>query len=130
MRGPGPSHPQPHPYARRKACGPPPLARRWFLNRRRFTLDDPDSSSIAGRRASGFLQVSLSKVTRHLHRGTTPATRAESPPMNANDYSGPIATKRAHRRRCPRTSAAFRFESRLASQVRSPGRQAAYRKNH
>jgi hypothetical protein len=30
------------------------------------TLEDPDSSSMAGRRASGFLQVSLSKVTRHL----------------------------------------------------------------
>ena len=31
----------------------------------RSKLAAPDSSSIAGRRASGFLQVSLSKVTRH-----------------------------------------------------------------
>ena len=29
---------------------------------------EPDSNSIAGRRASGFLQVSLSKVSRHTHR--------------------------------------------------------------
>jgi hypothetical protein len=34
----------------------------------RSTRDDPDSSSIAGRRASGFLQVSLSKVPRHPHQ--------------------------------------------------------------
>ena len=52
---------------------------------------DPDSSSIAGRRASGFLQVSLSKVPRHLHRGARPASCAETPPMNASDYSGVIA---------------------------------------
>ena len=43
----------------------------------------PTSSSIAGRRASGFLQVSLSKVSRHPHRGARPASRAETPPMNA-----------------------------------------------
>ena len=47
----------------------------------------PHSSSIAGRRASGFLQVSLSKVSRHRHRGARPASRAETPPMNANDFS-------------------------------------------
>ena len=39
----------------------------------RSTLEDPDSSSIAGRRASGFLQVSLSKVSRHPHRGARPS---------------------------------------------------------
>jgi hypothetical protein len=44
-------------------------------------------SSRAGRRASGFLQVSLSKVSRHEHRGARPASSAETPPMNANDYS-------------------------------------------
>jgi hypothetical protein len=38
-------------------------------------------SSIAGRRASGFLQVSLSKVSRHWHRPARPATRAETPPI-------------------------------------------------
>ena len=67
------------PVARRPACVPPPLARRRPLDRRRLTLHDPDSSSIAGRRASGFLQVSLSKVPRHqieprpslLRRGTS-----------------------------------------------------------
>jgi integrase len=37
--------------------------------------------SIAGRRASGFLQVSLSKVSRHRHRAARPATRAETPPI-------------------------------------------------
>ena len=51
------------------------------------SLEDPDSSSIAGRRASGFLQVSLSKVSRHGHRGARPASSAETPPMNANDQS-------------------------------------------
>jgi len=38
-------------------------------------------SSIAGRRASGFLQVSLSKVSRHRHRAARPANRAETPPI-------------------------------------------------
>ena len=63
----------PGPYARRPDCVPPPLARRRPLDRRRPTLEDPDSSSIAGRRASGFLQVSLSKVPRHQHRAHVPA---------------------------------------------------------
>jgi hypothetical protein len=66
------------------ARAPPPL------DPRRSTLTDPDSSSIAGRRASGFLQVSLSKVSRHPHRGAHPASSAETPPMNTNDYSLPI----------------------------------------
>ena len=52
------------------------------------TREDPTSSSIAGRRASGFLQVSLSKVPRHPHRAARPASRAETPPMNANDLWG------------------------------------------
>jgi hypothetical protein len=56
------------------------------------TRGDPDSSSIAGRRASGFLQVSLSKVSRHEHRGARPASSAETPPMNANDFRGVIPT--------------------------------------
>jgi hypothetical protein len=47
---------------------PPSLARRRPLDPHRSTLGDPDSSSIAGRRASGFLQVSLSKVPRPQHR--------------------------------------------------------------
>src|SRR6266852_8705840 len=50
-------------------------------------------SSIAGRRASGFLQVSLSKVSRHGHRGTRPATRAETPPITLTtrqDLSGAV----------------------------------------
>jgi hypothetical protein len=45
--------------------GPPPLARRRPNYRPLPTPGDPCSSSIAGRRASGFLQVSLSKVSRH-----------------------------------------------------------------
>ena len=49
------------------------------------THADPTSSSIAGRRASGFLQVSLSKVSRHPPRATGPTSRAETLPMNAND---------------------------------------------
>ena len=50
----------------------------------RSTLEDPDSSSIAGRRASGFLQVSLSKVSRHPHRGARPASSAETPPTRTS----------------------------------------------
>ena len=64
--------------------------RRRPLHPHRSTLDDPDSCSIAGRRASGFLQVSLSKVSRHEHRGARPASNAETPPMNANDFTGVI----------------------------------------
>ena len=45
-----------------------PLTRQRPLGRRRPPREDPDSSSIAGRRASGFLQVSLSKVPRPRHR--------------------------------------------------------------
>ena len=65
----------------------PPLARRQSRTRHTLTLADPDSSSIVGRRASGFLQVSLSKVSRHRQRGARPASCAETPPMNANDYT-------------------------------------------
>jgi hypothetical protein len=49
------------------------------------TRGDPDSSSIARRRASGFLQVSSSKVSRYQHQGGPPASCAETPSMNAND---------------------------------------------
>ena len=69
---------------------PPPLSRRRPLDQPRSTPADPDPNSIAGRRASGFLQVSLSKVSRHPHRGARPATCAETPPMNASDQSGVI----------------------------------------
>jgi hypothetical protein len=68
------------------ASVPPSLARRRPRDPRRSTLGDPDSSSIAGR-ASGFLQVSLSKGSRHSHRGARPASGAETSPMNANDFS-------------------------------------------
>ena len=44
-------------------------------------------------RASGFLQVALSKVSRHSHRGARPASSAEIPPMNANDLSGVICRR-------------------------------------
>ena len=67
---------------------PPPLARRRPIDRHRATRDDPSSRSIAGRRASGFLQVSLSKVPRHPPRAARRASRAESLPMNANDKAG------------------------------------------
>ena len=50
----------------------------------------PTCSSIAGRRASGFLQVSLSKVPRHQHRAPVRPSRAEALPMNASDQAGPI----------------------------------------
>jgi hypothetical protein len=40
--------------------------------------------------AVGFLQVSLSKVPRPLHRAASPASRAEALPMNASDYPGVI----------------------------------------
>ena len=42
---------------------------------------DLDSSSIAGRRASGFLPVSLSKVPRHPHLGPRRASCAEALPI-------------------------------------------------
>ena len=92
---------------------PPPLARRRPLDRHRATRDDPTSSSIAGRRASGFLQVSLSKVPRHPHRAACPASRAESLPMNANDYSFFERSRarpnhvRFERRCCVQSSAAY-----------------------
>jgi hypothetical protein len=69
-------------HARTTVPAPPPLTRRPLPTRLQPTPEDPDSSSIAGRRASGFLQVSLSKVSRRSHRGARPATRAETPPMN------------------------------------------------
>jgi hypothetical protein len=50
------------------------------------TPGDSYSSSIAGRRARGFLQDSLSKVSRHWHRGTRPATRAETPPITLTTF--------------------------------------------
>jgi hypothetical protein len=65
-----------------------PLARRRPVAAPTRTVPDPDSSSIAGRRASGFLQVSLSKVTRHHQQGLTSPSRAEAPPMNASDFLG------------------------------------------
>jgi Putative transposase/Transposase zinc-binding domain len=82
MRGRSPA---PHSYTRRKECGPPPLARRRPPDRRHLTLANPDSSSIAGRRASGFLQVSLSKVPRLQLRARMSALCAEALPINASD---------------------------------------------
>ena len=67
----------------------PPLTRHRPVDAPTRTVRDPDSSSIAGRRASGFLQVSLSKVSRLPHRGARPDSSAETPPMNASDYPGP-----------------------------------------
>ena len=46
----------------------------------------PLRGSIAGRPATGFLQVSLSKVPRHPRR-PRPSSRAEALPMNASDLS-------------------------------------------
>ena len=66
---------------------PPSLARRRPPDRPLATHGDPTSSSIAGRRASGFLQVSLSKVPRHQSRATGRTSRAEVLPMNANDFN-------------------------------------------
>jgi hypothetical protein len=48
------------------------------------------SSSIPGRPASGFLQVSLSKVPRHLVCRVSPTVLAEALPINANDKGGSI----------------------------------------
>lgn len=50
----------------------------------RTTLVAPYSA----RPASGFLQVSLSKVPRHLRCRVSPTVLAESLPINANDYTG------------------------------------------
>src|SRR5260221_346872 len=59
----------------------PPLTRHRPFDKPTRTARDPHSSSIGGRRASGFLQVSLSKVCRHGHRGARPTTWAETPPI-------------------------------------------------
>jgi hypothetical protein len=59
-------------------------------DRRPPTGADPSSNSIAGRRASGLPQVSLSKVPRHPPRAAGRASRAEALPMNANDFWRPI----------------------------------------
>ena len=84
---------RPRPLARRSRTArpaegvPPPLPRRRPLGHRLPTLGDPASSSIAGRRASGFLQVSLSKVPRPQHRAAISALCAEALPINASDYT-------------------------------------------
>lgn len=49
------------------------------------------------RPASRFLQVSLSKVPRHLPCRVSPTVLAESLPINANDYSGSISHNAAVR---------------------------------
>ena len=90
MRRPGDTragHPHSPAHALPTERQPASLARRRPRDPTRSTLEDPDSSSIAGRRASGFLQVSLSKVSRHPHRGARRTSSAETPPMNANDFS-------------------------------------------
>ena len=71
---------------RRAAAAPAPTP----LGQRFPTLGDPASGSIAGRRASGFLQVSLSKVPRPQHRAHISTLCAETLPINASDYSGVI----------------------------------------
>ena len=79
--------------SRRSLAAAPRRSSRRRRHRPRGQLHDPGSrlrSSIAGRRASGFLQVSLSKVPRHRHRRHTRSSRAEALPMNASDFSGPI----------------------------------------
>ena len=66
-------------------------------DRRAIAVDGPidiDSelacSSIAGHRASGSLQVSLSKVRRQKQRVSSPQVCAEALPMNASDQAGPM----------------------------------------
>ena len=106
------SPPQRHALAHAPPPGwtPPSLARRRPLDLHRSTLGDPDSTSIAGRRASGFLQVSLSKVSRHPHQGTRRTSSAETPPMNANDLSRVIGTFECRRsQRSPRRHAALQL---------------------
>ena len=62
------------------------------------TPEDPDSSSIAGRRASGFLQVSLSKAPPHRHRGHAIASGrgTSDAPATVSDVFG--------KRACPKTA--------------------------
>lgn len=60
-------------------CSPP--------DRPHPTLGDRASTSKAGRRASGLLLVSLSKVTRHPQWCLAPSSYAESLPTNASDCS-------------------------------------------
>jgi hypothetical protein len=66
---------------------PPPLTRRRPIEVPTCTARDRASSSIGGRRASGFLQVSLSKVPR-VRIGYLPRPAfAEALPINASDFS-------------------------------------------
>ncbi len=57
--------------------------------RRSSTTAKSDLWLHSGRPASGFLQVSLSKVPRHRHRRHGPSW-AEALPMNASDQAGPV----------------------------------------
>jgi hypothetical protein len=65
-------------------------------------------SSIAGRRASGFLQVSLSKVSRHQHQAACPASRAETPPITLTTSREEAIDRPRRRRRVPAESG-YRF---------------------
>jgi hypothetical protein len=88
MRRSSPPQRQSLAHAPPAGWAPPSLTRRRLLDPHRSTLGAPDSSSIAGRRASGFLQLSLSKVSRHPHRSASRDSSAETPPRNANDFRG------------------------------------------
>ena len=117
--GASPSRRAPGPYARPLECVRSPLARRRPLGPRLPTLGDPASSSIAGRRASGFLQVSLSKVSRPQHRAHISPLCAEALPINASDFS--LVTVRYCAREPPR-SQPINWANRAAQPVLSSSR--------
>ncbi len=78
-------------------------------------------SSIAGRRASGFLQVSLSKVSRHPDRGSSSYSRRDTSD-NANDlriiWPNPCGRGSRQTRAAPRP-AGYRSASRRATRPES-----------
>jgi hypothetical protein len=86
----------PSPYARPPECGPSPLARHRSLDQQPPTRDDPDSNSIAGRRAAASFKsryrkcLGLNSALRSQrlaprHFRSTLAT--STLPINASDYT-------------------------------------------
>ena len=87
LDAPVPSAQRPHARRRARAATAPPPATPNALTPTPWNLA---CSSIAGRRASGFLQVSLSKVSRHETSRCSSSFSRRDTSDNANDYPGPI----------------------------------------
>jgi len=90
------------------------LTKRWFTS----AASKQARSSILVRSASGFLQVSLSKVLRPELSSCFPATLAEALPIKANDQGGAIhATTRESSFRVVDRSVSARRELRPTGRI-------------